>query len=329
MNARPGVVTPRVIAGLFALYLIWGSTYVPIQWAVKVYPPFFLAAARALAAGVVLYGAVRLRGAPRPRARDWGIAAVVGALLLVGGNALVSWSSQWVPSGIVALVIAMLPVWMVIFGRLHGTERRTPRPAWVGIVLGLAGVAILVGPKIAGVLNGDHGAGSWGVRELVGVGVVLLSGMCWANGSIISRRLPRPPDALLGVAMQLLSGGALAMLVALLRGEAGRLSWAAAAEHPVATWSLVYLTAMGTLVGYSIYIWLLHQATPALVSTYAYVNPVIAVILGCWLNGEALGPATILGAGVIVAGVAVIVTFGGQRAAPGPPEAGDGGPAAA
>jgi drug/metabolite transporter (DMT)-like permease len=318
MTARPGAATPRVIAALVSIYLIWGSTYVPIQWAVRVYPPFFLAGTRAVIAGVVLYLALRARGEGRPEPRLWWTAAVVGVMLLAGGNALVSWSSQWVPSGIVALLIALLPVWMVLFGYLHGTEKRATPAVWAGIVLGLAGVAVLIGPKLMGVIHGEHGAGSWGPRQVIGSLVVLLSSMSWANGSLFSRRMPQPRNALMGTAMQLLCGGVAAMLISLTLGEWGRLSPAAIRAHPDATWSLVYLTVLGTLVGYSVYIWLLHRSTPALVSTYAYVNPVIAVVLGCWLNREPLAPATVVGAAVIIAGVVVIVTFGqnGRRPAP-------------
>jgi drug/metabolite transporter (DMT)-like permease len=302
-----------VIAGLAVLYVVWGSTYLAMNWAVRGFPPFFVAAFRALSAGVLLYGIARIRGAARP---DWGLwrnAAVVGGLLLLLGNGLVTYASQYVPSGLIALLLALLPAWMAVLGPLYARSERVRPPVWLGIVIGLAGVALLIGPRVAEALEAR---GHTSAERLHGIGIamVMISCFCWANGSLISRRTRKPESPILGIGMQLLAGGALLAIASLATGEVPRLSTMPLFDDARAGAALIYLALVGTLLAYTVYIWLLHRTSAALVSTYAYVNPVIAVGLGVGLNGEVMTARMLLAAAIIIAGVVVIVTFGQRRA---------------
>jgi drug/metabolite transporter (DMT)-like permease len=310
------ISTPALIAGLATLYIVWGSTYLAMNWAVRGFPPFFVASFRALCAGGLLYAIARARGAPRPDPVLWRNAAVVGGLLLLLGNGLVTFASQHVPSGLIALLLALLPAWMAVLGPLYARSERVRRPVWLGIAVGLAGVALLIGPQVLKAFEGrEHTlAERW---RAIGIALSIISCFCWANGSLISRRVRKPDSPMLGIGMQLLAGGGLLALASLLTGEWPRLSPAQVAAEPRAALAVVYLMLFGTLLGYSVYIWLLHRTSGALVSTYAYVNPVIAVALGVGLNGERMTPRMLLAAAAIIAGVVVIVTFGqrgGQRA---------------
>lgn len=304
----------RVILGFAAVYILWGSTYLAIRFAVATLPPLLMAGTRHLLAGLVLYVIVRhFTGAPRPTFRHWRSAAILGGLLLLGGNGLVSWAEQSVPSGVAALIVAAVPFWMVLLNAAN--ERHRPRwPLLAGLVMGLAGLAVLVLPDFSSAPS--HMAA-------LGVGVLLVATFSWAVGSLYAPKAPLPSSVFLATAMEMLAGGILCWLVGLSVGEG-------AAVH-VSTISLksllalCYLIVFGSLLGFSAYVWLLKVSTPARVSTYAFVNPVIAVLLGWLFAGEAVTLRVLIAGAVIVAAVGVILYCGTSRSPRTYSQAGDDG----
>jgi drug/metabolite transporter (DMT)-like permease len=291
----------KLIAAFAALYIIWGSTYLGIRFAIETIPPFLMAGVRFTIAGVLLYTWSRMRGAAPPERRHWISCTIVGLLLLVGGNGAVVWAEQTVPSGLVALLIAIVPCWMVLIEWLRpGGVRPTGRIV-AGLVLGLAGLVMLIGP--------DTVMGGGGVHP-VGAIVVALGSLSWAAGSIYSRQASMPKRPRLATGMQMIAGGAGLLIAGVATGEVPRLHVDAVSLRSIL--ALVYLIVFGAIVAYSAYIWLLGVSTPARVSTYAYVNPVVAVILGWALAGEELSGRMLVAAAVIVAGVAMI-TLGRRR----------------
>lgn len=290
--------TGAVGTALGAVYLIWGSTYLAIRFAVETLPPFLMAGTRFVVAGLILYGWRRAAGFPRPTGAQWRAATVVGALMLLGGNGGVVWAEQWIESGTAALIVASVPFWMVLLDWLR-PGGQPPRPAvWLGILIGFAGVLLLLGGPPTG------------PRYLAGGVVVLFSAMAWAAGSLYSRTavLPAP---LLATAMQMLTGGGLLLLAGVVTGELGRLDPAGFSTRSLL--ALLYLVVFGSLVSYSAYVWLLRVTPPALASTYAYVNPVVAVVLGWLLADERMNARVVVAAAVIVGGVALITTTRGRR----------------
>jgi drug/metabolite transporter (DMT)-like permease len=288
----------RVAAAFAAVYVLWGSTYLAIRFALESLPPFWMASSRFLIAGTLLYVWARRRGEPAPTRIHWRSALIVGGLLLMGGNGGVVWAEQRVPSGLAALLVATVPLWMVMLDGAGRGWRRPPVQVLLGIGLGLAGVALLVGPgKFAGGLGVDP----------LGAGALLLGALCWATGSLYSRRAPLPPSPLLGTAMEMLGGGACLAVAGLVSGEWGRLDLAAAT--PRSLLAVGYLVVFGSLVGFTAYVWLLRVSTPPLVATYAYVNPVVAVLLGWAFAGEPVTARTLVAAAVIVGAVVLITTY--------------------
>ncbi|HTR02029.1 MAG TPA: EamA family transporter, partial [Thermoanaerobaculia bacterium] len=281
----------------------WGSTYLAIRFGVETIPPFVLAGCRHLTAGLILYAWMRRRGAPRPAGKHWRSAAVIGGLLLLGGNGLVTWAEQRVPSGLAALIVASVPIWMTV---LDAAQRRE-RPHGVvvlGLALGLAGIAFLVAP-------GQFAGGT--PIDALGAAALLTASLLWATGSLYSRRAALPSSTLLATAMEMIAGGVLLMAAATVTGEWSVLSPAAVSTRSLL--SLGYLIVAGSLVGFSAYIFLLGATTPARVSTYAYVNPVVAVLLGWLLAGEAVTARMLLATGIIVVSVALIIKHGARRTA--------------
>jgi len=274
--------------------VFWGSTYLAIRFTLETLPPFLFAGVRFVVAGALLY-AWAARRAPRPRAVHWRTALIIGALLLLGGNGGVVWAQQRVPSGLAALLVATEPLWIVILATAMGRERLSVA-AITGVILGFAGVALLVGPQRFA--SGEP-------VELLGAIVIMLAALSWAIGSLYSREAPQPASQSLSTAMSMLAGGALLLLAAVVAGDFGRLDPSAVSLKSVL--ALIYLIIFGSLVAFSCYLWIMKAATPARASTYAYVNPVIAVVLGWLLAGEALSPRVIISAGVIIAAVALII----------------------
>jgi drug/metabolite transporter (DMT)-like permease len=289
------------------LYVVWGSTYLGIAIAVATIPPFLMAGVRFLTAGLLLLAwsmAREGRGFMPPTRREWRDSAIVGALLIGGGMGLVAFGEQWVPSGVTALLIAMMPVWVAVLGRVFFGER-LPRLAVIGIIVGFVGVAFLVGPSAFG----------QGALEPIGLAAILISPIAWAGGSLFaSHRAELPRSPLVATGVQMLVGGALLLVMGVATGEVGELRLGAISAGSFG--ALVYLTVVGSLVAYTTYGWMLRVAPLPFVSTYAYVNPVIAVILGFVIAGEVIEPRTVIAGGIIVAAVAMIVTARGRMQAP-------------
>jgi drug/metabolite transporter (DMT)-like permease len=293
-------------AALAVVYLVWGSTFLAIRYAVRTLPPLLMAGARYSIAGGILYGFLRLKGARPPSRSQWLSALVVGALMIGLGNGLLTWSELVVPSGTAALLVAAMPLWMVLLDWLVFGGRRPRLPVGLGLVAGFAGVALLLGPSRGS--GGGHAALLSGFAILVGT-------LGWAYGSLWSRGAAMADPPLLGTASHMLAGGLLLVAAGLALGEGGDLSVRAASTRSLL--SFAYLIVLGSLVTYTTYMWLLRHAQASLVSTYAYVNPVVAVFLGWLLAGEAVTARTLVAATVIVGAVALIVTF--RRAGPRPP----------
>jgi drug/metabolite transporter (DMT)-like permease len=287
----------RVVAAFAAVYLIWGSTYLGIRIGVETIPPLLMAGTRQTTAGLLLYGWLRSRGTPRPERVHWRSAAIVGALMLLVGNGGVAWAERVVPSGLTALLIATSPLWMALIEWLwHGAERPGAQMV-AGLILGFVGAGLLVAPARFG--GGSH------VDPLGGL-ALLVATLGWAAGALYSRRAKLPASTFLGAAMEMTTGGAMLLVASTLLGEWRGFAWAHVSTR---SWiALLYLTTFGSMVAYTAYMWLLKVSTAARVSTTAYVNPIIAVLLGWWLGGEAIGARIILAAGVIVMAVALIIS---------------------
>ena len=283
-------------SAMWAVYIVWGSTYLAIRVVVETVPPFLSAAMRFLVAGVLMYAWAIRRGdreGDRPTLRQWRSAAIVGGALLLGGNGMVVWAEQTVPSGIAALLVGTVPLWMALIAGLVLRERITWREI-LGILVGFGGVALLVGP-----------VGGTGFDPL-GIAAVLFASVSWAGGSLYARRAPLPSRPLVGTGMEMVAGGMILAVVGVAAGELGELDVAA---FSTASWvGLGYLVVFGSLVGFAAYAWLLRVARTSLVATYAYVNPVIAVLLGWAILGEAVTLRTLLAGLVIVGAVALIVS---------------------
>jgi drug/metabolite transporter (DMT)-like permease len=293
---------------MLILYVVWGSTYLGIAIAVDTIPPFLMAAIRFLTAGMVLLAWSMARAGRSfvpPTRREWRDTIIVGALLLGGGMGMVAWGEQTIPSGITALLVAMMPVWVAIFGRAFLRERLPPL-AVVGIVVGFAGVAILVGPTALG---------TSGALDPLGLAAIIISPLSWATGSLFaSHRAILPRQPLVATGAQMLAGGGVLALMGALSGEFGRFSVAAISAESFA--ALVYLTVIGSLLAFTAYGWLLRVAPLPFIATYAYVNPVVAVILGAIVLQEPVDTRTLVAGAVIVAAVALIVTARGRMTVP-------------
>lgn len=287
----------RLLTAFTAVYLIWGSTYLAIRFAIETIPPFLMAGIRFTVAGAFLYAVMRLRGARRPAAGHWISAAIVGALLLVGGNGGVVWAEQTVPSGLAALLVATEPLWVVLIDWARPRGMRPKRGEMAGLLLGFVGVAVLVSPAdlLGGALEVDP----------VGASVLVLASLSWAIGSVYSRHTPAPESPLMMTGMKMLMGGLFLVALGTVSGEWARLD---PTSISLKSWlAFAYLVVFGAVIGFTAYIWLLRNTTLARASTYAYVNPVVAVMLGWVLAGEPLNSRVILAAGIIVVGVVVVV----------------------
>ncbi len=284
----------RLLVAFAAVYIIWGSTYLAIRWAIETMPTFLMAGVRFLVAGAVLYVWGRWRGAPKPTLTNWRDAAIIGGLLLLGGNGGVVWAEQYVASGLAALLVATEPLWVILLDWARPGGTRPTGGEILGLVLGFAGVVLLIGPTNVGGVHVDP------VGALALIGATL----SWAVGSLYSRgaKLPRAP--LLTTGMNMLAGGALLTLVGTMSGQWGAVDLAAISVK--SGLALLYLIVFGAIVGFTAYLWILREATLATASTYAYVNPVVAVFLGWTLAGEPITPRIVAAASVIVGSVVII-----------------------
>lgn len=286
---------PRVLVpvALVSLYLVWGSTYFAIRVALASYPPFLMAGARFLCAGTALYAFLRWRGMAAPTRRQWLNSAVTGTLLLGMGNGLVCYAEQSVASGLAAVAVAAMPLFAAVFGGLYGQWPR--RMEWLGLGIGFAGVVLL-----------NLGGGMAGTP--LGAIALIIAAMSWAFGSVWSRRRDMPPAAM-NTAAQMLTGGAVLFIGALAFGERFPIDPAMSS-----TLALVYLAIMGSLVGFTAYLYLLNTVRPALATSYAYVNPPVAVIVGAVFAGESVHAFDLVAMAVILGGVALIALAREKRA---------------
>jgi drug/metabolite transporter (DMT)-like permease len=290
-------VDPRLIASLAAVYLIWGSTYLAMAIVVTEIPPFLQGSMRFSFAGLVMLMIATKRGVPFPPLRDWLRIAPIGVLLFVGGNAFVAIGTQTVTSGGAAIVCAMLPLWVGVLGVVNKKDRPTARE-WVSLLLGFAGVMVLMGgPSLAG--KPEH------------VAILLCAPISWAIGSVLQRRLPATPttnDAFMLPAVQMLCGGAALGLLGAVSGE--RIS----TDTSAGAWAgLAYLAIAGSLIAFTAYSWMLRNSRPAIATSYAYVNPIIAVLAGAAISGEPLGATTFIANAMIVIAVMLALRNGAKR----------------
>jgi drug/metabolite transporter (DMT)-like permease len=294
-----GKRTITIISAFAALYLIWGSTYLGILFAIQTIPPFLMAGARFLLAGAIMYGIARGRGEPKPEVATWRTALIVGGCLLLCGNGGVTVAEKWVPTGLAALLVATVPIYIVLLGWL---TRTTPPPTimmWFGLIGGFIGVGLLVGPAFTSSSNGVN------THFALGVTILLLGSLLWSAGSLYSRGAKNAPSVFLGAGQQMICGGGLLFLSGLIMGEPRAFAW-----HRVSWLSIgafAYLVLIGALIGYTAYFYLLRHCDPAKVATYAYVNPIVAILLGIAFAGETLTLQTVLGAGLIIGSVAVVI----------------------
>ena len=298
----------RIIAAFATIYLVWGSTYLGIRVAVETMPPFLMAAARFLLAGGALFAFLRLRGAPWPTARQWRANAVIGTFLLLGGNGAVVWAEQFVPSGLTALLIGVGPLFIVLTEwAWPGGQRPTAR-TFAALLLGFAGVVWLAAPW----QNAAHGGLHSG-----GVVAILIGCVAWALGSITSRHSQHGADPATASALQMLGGGGALLVVAVLHRDFAHFDLAAV--HARSWAAFAYLVVVGSLVGFSTFVWLMKNCPPAQVATYGYVNPIVAVLLGWLILGEPVTARTLVASAVIVASV-VIITLEKNKPVPPPPK---------
>jgi drug/metabolite transporter (DMT)-like permease len=296
-QVRSGAGTPaaRIWLALGTVYLLWGSTYLGIKYAIETMPPLLMGSLRFLAAGGVLYLLAFRQGdtvGDRPGSRQWLAALVIGGALLVGGNGGVILAEQYVPSGVVAVFVATAPLWMAIIDRVI-FRRRLPALVIVGLVIGFGGVAFMIGSPGSGHIS------------LFGAALALAAPLCWASGSVFTRHVKLPVRPLVAASMEMLWAGVLFGALSVATGELGRVHWQGISRT---SWlALLYLIVFGSLVGFSAYVWLLRSAPLSLVSTYAYVNPIVAVILGAIIAGEVLTPRILVAGSIILAAVALIV----------------------
>ena len=289
----------QVVANFSALYVIWGSTYLGILFAIQSIPPFLMAGARFFLAGLIMFAIARTQGPLKSTWAEWRTALIVGACLLLGGNGGVTLSEKFIESGLASLIVATVPIYITLLGWIF---RMTPRPSgivWIGLAGGFVGVAVLLGPALRFSSEGNR-------HPAIGMSILLLSSFIWSAGSLYSRASKHATTPFLGAAQQMLCGGLLMLLVGLLAGETTDF-------HPARITALslgafAYLVLIGAIVGYTAYFWLLRHCDPAKVATYAYVNPIVAVLLGAFFAHETVTLRTLLAAILIIGSVALIIT---------------------
>jgi drug/metabolite transporter (DMT)-like permease len=287
------------ILSFASIYVIWGSTYLAIRYGIESFAPYRMMGTRSLIAGAVLYLWGRRQSSERLEAVHWRSAFLLGALFFLGGHGSLAWAEKRIPSGVASLLVATIPVWLALFELFLGKVRFTPRLV-VGLLLGFSGVVFLTEP--AELLPGES-------MDLLGAGVVVLSSMSWAVGTVLSRRIPLPRSSILFSGMNLLAGGALLLAASFLAGEVPP------SPEPslLSIASVAYLIVFGSIVGFVAYMWLLRVEAASKVGTYAFVNPAIAVFVGWLGGGEALSGRILVATALMVSGVAILVTSKHQK----------------
>ena len=298
-GGRRAAAPAMIWVALGAVYVIWGTTYLAIRVVNETLPPLLAASVRFLVAGALMYAWTIRRGdrdGDRPGGVQWRAAAIIGTLLLLGGNGGVVWAEKTIPSGLAALLVALVPLWMALLDRVIFHRHLRTRTV-IGLVAGFGGAALLVGGEAAGEV------------DLIGMLFVVGASFCWSFGSLYSRQAPLPKRPFVGIAMEMLAGGVALGVVGILAGELGQVD--ASGFSRASLLGLLYLIVFGSWIGFTAYLWLLRVARTSLVSTYAYVNPVVAVFLGWLILDEAVTGRTLVAGGIIVAAVALIISAGG------------------
>jgi drug/metabolite transporter (DMT)-like permease len=288
-----------IILAFAALYLIWGSTYLAILFAIQSIPPFLMAGARFLLAGVIMYGIARWQGTAKPEPVTWRSALIVGGCLLLCGNGGVTIAEKWVPTGLAALLVATVPIYIALFGWLTGTAPRPTTMIWLGLIGGFIGVGLLVGPAFNGPTNGAQN------HFALGVTILLFASLLWSVGSLYSRKAKNATSVFVGAGQQMICGGVLLIVAGFIMGEPHsfapeRITW-------LSFGAFAYLVFIGALIGYTAYFYLLRHCDPAKVATYAYVNPIVAILLGIAFANETLTLRMVSGAGLIIGSVAIVI----------------------
>ena len=300
----------HVVIAFAALYLIWGSTYLGILFAIQSIPPFLMAGARFFLAGLIMFGIARTQGPLKSTWSEWRASLIVGACLLLCGNGGVTISEKYIASGLASLIVATVPIYMTLLSWLTAATTRPKPIVWVALASGFAGVALLLGPALQ---FSDANSS----RAAIGMSILLVSAFIWSAGSLYSRRAHHPASPFLAAAQQMFCGGLLLMLVAVATGEPQRFDPGNISILSIG--AFIYLVLIGAVVGYTAYFWLLRHCDPAKVSTYAYVNPIVAVLLGALFAGESLTLQTLLAAALIIGSVALIITVQQLRPKAAPP----------
>lgn len=292
---RDRAARARVVAAFAVVYVVWGSTYLAIRYAVASMPPLLMAGSRFAISGTILYAWARSRGAARPTPAEWRTAAITGVLLICLGNGSVAWAERRVPSGLSALLVAAVPLWMVMLEWLRPGGARPRAMVILGVIVGLIGLGVLVGR--------DTAPGRESVDAL-GAFVLVAASMSWALGSIYNRHGARPDSAAMSTALQMLGGSVALLALGAALGETRGLDVSAILMGSWIGW--IYLVTFGAILGFTAYVYLLRNVSPAKVSTYAYVNPLVAVLLGWRIAGETVTSRTLAAAAIILGGVAMI-----------------------
>jgi drug/metabolite transporter (DMT)-like permease len=290
----------RIVIAFAALYLVWGSTYLGIRFAIETIPPFLMAGMRFLLAGVIMYAIAQWQGTYKSSWANWRTSLIIGACLLLAGNGGVTISEKYIDSGLAALIVAIVPIYIVILSWATGMAPRPAPVVWLGLIGGFIGVGILLGPAL-------HLSSNSGRHPAIGMSILLVSSFIWSAGSLYSRTAKHAASPFLTAAQQMLCGGLLLLLAGIVTGEMRHF-------HPgsislVSLASFIYLVLIGAVVGYTAYIWLLRHCDPAKVATYAYVNPIVAVLLGAGFAGEQLTMRVLVAAALIIGSVAIVITM--------------------
>src|SRR5881296_3234339 len=306
----PAPTKIRIVIAFAALYLIWGSTYLGIRFAIQTIPPFLMAGTRFLLAGLIMYAIAGSQGIGKSSWANWRTSLIIGACLLLAGNGGVTISEKYIDSGLAALIVAIVPIYIVLLGWMTGMAPKPTPIMWLALVGGFVGVGILFGPAL-------HFSSNDARHPAVGISILLVSSFIWSAGSLYSRTAKHAASPFLTAAQQMLCGGALLLLAGIVTRELPRF-------HPrsisiLSLASFVYLVMIGAVVGYTAYIWLLRHCEPAKVATYAYVNPIVAVLLGALFAGETLTMRTLIAASLIIGSVALVITAQQLRARVEPP----------
>src|SRR5271165_1402786 len=305
MSSSPRPEAWKVVLAFAIIYFVWGSTFLAIRVGVREVPPFLLAGMRFFVAGIILYGWMRARGTPSPSVREWTSASFLALLIFVFDYGLLFWAERRVPSGIAAVMMAMIPVFMAL-GEIAilRTQRLTLRLA-VALLLGIVGVTVLVGRSV--------GIGGAPV-DRAGAGALVIAAISWSVAASLSRKLTLPEAKVMSSGAQMLAGGVLLIMAAAVLGEFR--GFQVQAVSGGAWLALAYLIVAGSIAGFTAYVWLIHHESPTKVGTYAYVNPVVAVLVGYFFGGEGLGPRTIVGTLLVLVSVLVITVAPAKKPAP-------------